>query len=125
MNHSKRCFWALVALTLFIIWCPGRVLADSRGDEITVDDIEFSEPFEVTANIMEIDHGKRMLIVAEKKIYVVDRIIGAEPIKSILTNAEGRPISFDTLESGGGVTVIGMMLPDGRVIAEELIQSNQ
>ena len=65
-----------------------------------------------------------MLIVAEKKIYVVDRIIGAEPIKSILTNAEGRPISFDTLESGGGVTVIGMMLPDGRVIAEELIQLN-
>jgi hypothetical protein len=63
-----------------------------------------------------------MLIIAENEIYVVDLMIGTEYIKTVLSDADGRPILFDSLDRGQTVMVRGMKLPDGRVIAEELVQ---
>jgi hypothetical protein len=116
----KRCFWAMLMVTLVINWCPNSGRADSNA--ITPSDIEYSDPFEITASIMEIDHGKNMLIIAENEIYVVDLMIGTEYIKTVLSDADGRPILFDSLDRGQTVMVRGMKLPDGRVIAEELVQ---
>jgi hypothetical protein len=71
---------------------------------------------------MEIDYGKNMLISDENEIYVIDLIIGTEHIMTVLSDAHSRAILFDSLEPGQTIRVSGMKLPDGRVIAEELVQ---
>ena len=129
MNNAdqlKRWFWTLAALTFIFILCPGPLRAESRTGkiEITPENMEYSEPFEVTAKIMDIDYGEKMLVVAEKKIYVVDLMIGTESVRSILSDVNGRPISFDSLHRGNRVTVKGVLLSDGRVIAEKLVRMN-
>jgi hypothetical protein len=98
---------------------PGSVRAASQV--INPSDIEYSEPFELTASIMEIDYGKNILVVAENKIQVVDLTIGDEFIRTELTDAAGNDISFDSLDRGQTVSVVGMKLPDGRFIAEEIV----
>jgi hypothetical protein len=110
----------MLTVTLVIIWCPNPGRADSNA--ITPSDVAYSDPFEITASIMEIDYGNNMLIIAENEIYVVDLMIGTEFIKTDLSDADGRTILFDLLERGQTVMVRGMKLPDGRVIAEELVQ---
>jgi len=85
-------------------------------------DFEYSEPFEVSARIMDIDYSNHMLIVLESKVYVVDLLIGAQNLKTVLTNANGNPILFSSLSQGQKVMVRGMKLPDGRVIAGELVR---
>ncbi len=116
----KRCFWVILIVTLIINWCPSQSQADSGA--ITPSDIEHSDPFEITASIMEIDYAKNMLVIAENRVYVVDLVIGGEFIESVLSDAHGDAILFDSLDRGQTVTVIGMKLSDGRVIAEELVQ---
>ena len=123
MNNAdrfKRCFGAIFAVTLILTWCPGQSRAESGA--INPSDIRHSEPFELTAKIMEIDYGKNILIAAEYEINVVDLRIGAEHIHTDLSDPHGRAIPFDSLNRGQTVRVIGMKLPDGRVVAEELVR---
>lgn len=120
MNLIKRWFWTILTVTLVISWCPNPTQADSNA--ITPSDLEYSGPFELSARIMEIDYGNNMLIVAEIEIYVVDLMIGAEYIKTVISDADGGAILFDSLDRGQTVMMRGMKLPDGRVIAEELIR---
>ena len=116
----RKWFWTLLTVTLVITWCPSQVGADFNT--ITPSDIAYSEPFEITAKIMAIDYSENMLIVAENEIYVVDLTIGAETIKTDLSDAYGEAISFKSLGRGQTVMVSGMKIPDGRVIAEELVR---
>jgi len=120
MDLFKRWFWIILTVTLVIYWCPNPGQADS--DAITPSDLEHSGPFEFSATIMEIDYGKNMLIIAENEIYVVDIMIGSEYIKTVISNANGGAILFDSFDRGQTVMVRGMKLPDGRVIAEELVR---
>jgi hypothetical protein len=115
----KRCFWALLTVTLILYWCPNQSRAASKP--ITPEELLYSGPFEITSRIMEIDHGKNMLIVAENEIYVVDVMVGEEHLLTVFSDAEGRAVSFESFARGQTVLVQGMQLPDGRVIAE-LIQ---
>ncbi|CAB1081986.1 hypothetical protein JY97_01705 [Alkalispirochaeta odontotermitis] len=85
-------------------------------------DFEYSEPFEVSASIMDIDYSNNMLIVLESKVYVVDLVIGVQNLKTALSDADGKPILFNSLSRGQKVMVRGMKLPDGRVIAGELVR---
>lgn len=119
---AKRWLLAMLTVTLVLYWCPNRSGADFNT--ITASDIQYSDPFEITASIMEIDYAKNLLIVAEHEVYVVDLIIGGEFIKTVLTDAHGEALLFDFLKRGQTVTVSGMKLPDGRVIAEELVQQS-
>ncbi len=118
--HSlKRCLWALLTVTLIVYGCPDQSRAASKP--ITPDELLYSGPFEITSRIMEIDHGKNMLVVAEYGIYVVDVMVGEEHLLTVLSDAEGSTVSYESFARGQTVLVRGLQLPDGRVIAE-LIQ---
>ncbi len=122
MNRNSPKMWllrAILTISLTIAWGSGSALAESAA--ITPADIKFSEPYEITAKIMEIDHGKYRLIVAEREVYAVDFVIGSETIKTVITNSDGDGVLFDDLERGQKVRISGMKLPDGRVIAEDLV----
>ena len=116
----KRWVWILLTVTLVICWCPNQGRADAHA--ITPSDLKYSDPFELTAKIMEIDYGKNKLIMAEYEIYVIDLMIGAEYVKTALSDADGGTIFIDSLDRGQTVMVSGMKLSDGRVIAEELVR---
>jgi hypothetical protein len=119
-NSPKRwLFRSVLAVSLMVIWGIGTALAQSAA--ITPADIRFSEPYEITASIMEIDHGKDRLIVAEREVYAVDFVIGSEAIETVISNGDGDGILFADLERGQKVRISGMKLPDGRVIAEDLV----
>jgi hypothetical protein len=115
----KRFCWALLTVALIVYWCPNQSGAASKP--ITPEELQYSGPFELTARIMEIDLGKNMLIVAEKEIYVVDVMVGAEHLLTVFSDAEGGAAAFESFARGQTVLVRGIELPDGRVIAE-LIQ---
>ena len=116
----KRWFWTLLTVTLIVCWYPSQGQADAHA--ITPSDLKYSDPFELTAKIMEIDCGKNKLIIAENEIYVIDLMIGAEYVKTVLSDADGGTIFIDSLDRGQTVMVSGMKLSDGRVIAEELVR---
>lgn len=116
----KRCLWAMLTMTLIVYWCPNQSSAASTKP-ITPEELEYSGPFELTAPIMEIDPGKNTLIVAENEIFVVDLMVGAEHLLTVISDAEGGAVAFESLDRGQTVLVRGLQLPDGRVIAE-LIQ---
>jgi len=115
----KRCLWTIFTAALLVYWCPNQSRATSQP--ITPEELEYSGPFEMTGRIMEIDHGKNMLIVAENNIYVVNLMVGAEHLVTVISDADGGALAFEALDRGQTVLVRGLQLPDGRVIAE-LIQ---
>ena len=117
----KRWVWILLTVTLVICWCTNQGRADD-AHAITPSDLKYSDPFELTAKIMEIDYGKNKLIMAEYEIYVIDLMIGAENVKTVLSDADGGTILIDSLERGQTVMVSGMKLSNGRVLAEELVR---
>ena len=120
VDLKKRLLWAILITTLAINWCPSQCWADA--DAIMPSDLKYSDPFEVKSRIMEIDYGNNMVIIAEKKVYVVDLMIGSQSLKTALSDADGEAILFDSLDRGQTVMVRGMKLPDGRVIAGELVR---
>ena len=99
----KRWVWILLTVTLVICWCPNQGRADAHA--ITPSDLKYSDPFELTAKIMEIDYGKNKLIMAEYEIYVIDLMIGAEYVKTALSDADGGTIFIDSLDRGQTVMV--------------------
>ena len=115
----KRCLWTIFAAALLVYGCPNQSRA--AAPSITPEELEYSGPFEMTGRIMDIDHGKNMLILAENKIYVVDLMVGAEHLMTMISDADGGALAFEALDRGQTVLVRGLQLPDGRVIAE-LIQ---
>ena len=119
VSPKRWLFRAILTISLTIAWGSGSALAESAA--ITPADIRFSEPYEITAKIMEIDYGKIRLIVAEREVYVMDFVIGSEAIKTVITNNDGDRVLFGDLERGQKVRISGMKLPDGRVIAEDLV----
>ena len=119
VDRRIRLVGAVLMICLIVIGLPH--LARAKSKAILPADIRFGEPFEVTATIMEIDYGKNLLIVAEREIYLVDLWAGKQAIKTKLSDANGQTILFDALERGQKVRVSGMQLPDGRMIAGELV----
>ena len=112
----KRILGAILAIPVILLWCPSQSIAASQP--ITPEALRYSGPFEITSRIMEIDLEKKLLVVAEKEIHVVNLIIGEEHLLTLLSDAEGEPLSFDALTPGQTVRVQGVELPDGRVLAE-------
>jgi hypothetical protein len=115
----KRFLGAILAIPVILFWCP--YPSGAASQPITPEALRYSGPFEITSRIMEIDHEKKLLVVAEKEIHVVDITVAGEHLLTLLSDAEGEPLVFDALTRGQTVLVKGIELPDGRVIAE-LIQ---
>ena len=120
VDQTKRMIGVLLAITLMFSLCPNQ--SGAATGAITPSDLTYSGPFEITAPIMEISHRPVMLIVAEYSIYVVDQNVGTEHLRTVLKDADGQVIAFESLERGQMVLVRGLKLPDGRIIAE-LIQT--
>ena len=119
VHQLKRFLGAILAIPVILLWCPGP--SGAASEPITPEALRYSGPFEVTSRIMEIDPAKKLLVVAEKEIHVVDLVVGEEHFLTLLSDAEGGSLSFDELTPGQTVRVQGVELPDGRVLAE-LIQ---
>ncbi|MEJ2170182.1 MAG: hypothetical protein P8X90_32175 [Desulfobacterales bacterium] len=118
MRLLKRSLLTILTLTLIICWSLNQ--SGAASEPITPEELEYSGPYEITARIMEIDPPKNMLVVAENKIYVVDVIVGAEHLLTMLADAQGGAITFEAFAPGQTVLVQGLQLPDGRVIAEKI-----
>ena len=114
----KRFLGAILAVSVILLWCPEQSGAASQP--ITPEALKYSGPFEITSRIMEIDPGKKLMVVAEKQIYVIDLVVGEEHLSTLLSDAEGEPLPFQAFMPGQTVRVQGIELPDGRVLAEQI-----
>ncbi len=83
-------------------------------------DFDNSDPVEFNARIMEINHEKAELVVAEEVIYVVDIMIGEQRFFTEVTDAEGNPNGFESFNEGDIVLVRGFKTSDGVVFASLL-----
>ena len=83
-------------------------------------DFDNSDPVELRAKIMEIDHEKAQLVVAEEVILVVDFMIGEHRFFTEVTDAEGNPHIFESFNEGDYVLVKGFKNADGVVLASLL-----
>jgi hypothetical protein len=119
VHQFKRFLGTILAIPVILLWCPDPSGAASQP--ITPEALRYSGPFEITSRIMEIDYEKKLLVVAEKEIHVVDITVGGEHLLTLVSDAEGEPLLLDALTRGQTVRVQGIELPDGRVLAE-LIQ---
>ena len=79
------------------------------------------DPVEYRASIMDMQAERGQLIVAEERIYVVDRMLDNVQFKTSLIDAYGNPLSLQNLKVGQHVLVLGFKSPDGGVVAS-LIQ---
>lgn len=83
-------------------------------------DFDDSDPIELSAPIMEINHEKAQLVVAEEVILVVDFMIGEHRFFTEITDAEGDPRAIESFKVGDVVVIKGFKTSDGVVFASLL-----
>ena len=79
------------------------------------------DPFEARARIMAVHGQKAQLVAAEQTIYVVDMSLGEQRLITEITDAQGNPTDFGSLNSGQWVLIKGFQHIKGWVVAS-LIQ---
>jgi hypothetical protein len=104
-----------------LLFCPLSGTAEEKNLHL---DFDSSDPVEFNARIMEINHEKAELVVAEEVIYVVDIMIGEQRFFTEVTDAEGNPNGFESFNEGDIVWVRGFKTSDGVVFAS-LLQKAQ
>jgi len=100
-----------------LLFCPLPGTAEEKNLHL---DFDNSDPVEFNARIMEINHEKAELVVAEEVIYVVDIMIGEQRFFTEVTDAEGNPNGFESFNEGDIVLVRGFKTSDGVVFASLL-----
>jgi hypothetical protein len=100
-----------------LLFCPLPGTAEEKNLHL---DFDNSDPVEFNARIMEINHKKAELVVAEEVIYVVDIMIGEQRFFTEVTDAEGNPNGFESFNEGDIVLVRGFKTSDGVVFASLL-----
>ncbi len=98
--------------TLLFIAAPGT--AEEKALHL---DFDSSDPIKLNAHIMEINHAKAQLVVAEELIYVVDFMIGEHRFFTEVTDSKGNPSEFGSFKVGEYVVVEGFKTSDGVVFA--------
>jgi len=96
------------------------VMPGSAAEKALHLDFDNSDPVEFSARIMEINHEKAELVVAEEVIYVVDFMIGEQRFFTEVTDAEGNSKAFEAFNEGDIVLVKGFKTSDGVVFASLL-----
>jgi hypothetical protein len=87
-------------------------------------DFDQSDPVELRARIMEIDHEKAQLVVAEEVIFVVDFMMGEHRFFTEVVDGEGNPHILESFNEGDSVLVKGFRTSDGVVFASLLQKAN-
>ena len=85
----------LACCTLFLIAAPG--IAEEKALHL---DFDHSDPVTLNARIMEIDHTKAQLVVAEELIYVVDFMIGEHRFFTEVSDSKGNPSALEFFNQG-------------------------
>ena len=101
--------------TLLFIAAPGT--AEEKALHL---DFDSSDPIKLNAHIMEINHAKAQLVVAEELVYVVDFMIGEHRFFTEVTDSNGNPSVFESFKVGEYVVVEGFKTADGVVFASLL-----
>ncbi len=83
-------------------------------------DFDNSDPVELKARIMEINHEKAQLVVAEETILVVDFMIGEHHFFTEITDSKGNPRTLESFKVGEVVVIEGFKTSDGVVFASLL-----
>ena len=83
-------------------------------------DFDSSDPIELNAHIMEINHEKAQLVVAEETILVVDFMIGEHRFFTEITDSKGNPRALESFKVGEVVVIEGFKTSDGVVFASLL-----
>ena len=86
----------------------------NRFEDFSFDDCD---PFQARARIMDINGKRAQLIAAEQTIYVVDWRLGDQQLTTELTDADGKPMNFGSLQQGQWIFVKGYKHIDGGVVA--------
>ena len=81
--------------------------------------------FEVQSRIMEVNYGKKYLIVAEKRVDLIDYREGDQRYMTLLNNSKGDTISFRSFKIKDWVFVRGWELDGNRITAREIYRLPQ
>jgi hypothetical protein len=111
---NKRAGIFLICFLLILLW---PLAGGTSPEPISGRDLDDADPVEFSSQIMEIDYGKGVLVVAENKVLTIDLMIDDEQYTTRVTDLRGKVISFDFLHTGQKVLVRGLKLADGRVVA--------
>ena len=118
MNRFKLSRW----LSIVFACCALLFIAASGSAEEKALHLDFdsSDPIKLNAHIMEINHAKAQLVVAEELVYVVDFMIGEHRFFTEVTDSKGNPSEFGSFKVGEYVVVEGFKTSDGVVFASLL-----
>ena len=123
MNDTSKKFGKHVYRCLFIGFAFLMLSANSFAGNDILQNFSFDDcdPFEARALIMEVHGKKAQLVAAEQTIYVVDMNLGEQRLITEITDAQGNPTDFGSLNRGQFVYVKGFKHIKGGVVAS-LIQ---
>lgn len=123
MNDTSKKFARRVYRCLFIGIALLLLPAISIAGNDILHDFSFDDcdPFEARARIMEVHGKKAQLVAAEQTIYVVDMSLGEQRLITEITDAQGNPTDFGSLNCGQFVYIKGFIHIKGGVVAS-LIQ---
>jgi hypothetical protein len=115
MYGSNKSGWLLIALVCCVVLLT---LRPCESSEIKLHlDFDASDPVEYRGRIMEINHEKAQLVVAEETILVVDLMVGNYRLTTEVTDDAGNLEAFESFERGDMVLVQGFKDADGVVFA--------
>jgi hypothetical protein len=92
----------------------------TAAEKVLKFDFDDSDPVEFSARIMEINHEKAQLVVAEELIYVVDFMIAEHRFFTEINDSKGNPSVLELFKQGDMVLVRGFKTSDGVVFASLL-----
>jgi hypothetical protein len=125
MYGLNKSGWLAIALVCCAVLLP---LKPCESSEIKLHlDFDRSDPVEYRGRIMEINHEKAQLVVAEDTILVVDLMVGNYRLVTEVTDDSGNLTPLEFFERGDMVVVQGFKNEDGVVFASLLqkLKSNQ
>ncbi len=111
---------SVMAFFCVLIFSP--IFAADRIDPKELEDTDF---FDLNATIMELHIYSGYLIVAEKKIELMDFVEGGHRFQTMVMNANGAKISIKSLKKGQRVFVRGYGLGKDRLAAREIYKLPQ
>jgi hypothetical protein len=115
MYGTNKSGWLLIALVCCVVLLT---LRPCESSEIKLHlDFDASDPVEYRGRIMEINHEKAQLVVAEETILVVDLMVGNYRLATEVTDDAGNLEAFESFERGDIVLVQGFKDADGIVFA--------
>ena len=118
-KELARRFYGCLIIGLALLLLPANSIA---GNDIFKDfSFDDCDPFEARARIMAVHGQKAQLVAAEQTIYVVDMSLGEQRLITEITDAQGNPTDFGSLNSGQWVLIKGFQHIKGWVVAS-LIQ---